>query len=39
MAHEHDCTVLLERVGDGEEVSIVIEDGEVADDRREIAAE
>lgn len=31
--------VLLERVGDGEEVSIVIEDGEVADDRREIAAE
>lgn len=34
IAREHGYLVLMERVGDGEEVSVVIEDGEVLEDRR-----
>lgn len=39
MAAERDCKVLLERVGKGEEVSVVIEDGEVSEDRRDAITE
>ena len=39
MAAERDVKVLLERVGQGDEVSVVIEDGEVAEDRRDATSE
>lgn len=38
MAHEAGAQVWMERVGDGEEVSVVIEDGRVLDDRMGPAA-
>jgi hypothetical protein len=33
MAKQYDASVWIERVGDGKEVSIVIEDGHVKEDR------
>jgi hypothetical protein len=33
LAAEHDCQVWVERVGDGDEVGIVMEDGEVREVR------
>jgi hypothetical protein len=38
LAKEHDAQIWIERVSIGEEVSVVIEEGVVKEDRTELAA-